>query len=112
MLVPIIWGAARSKAEKKQPALVPLKFPFPFFSLLSFSIVKYAQNARLITGTVTDTTGKPLQGVTIATDKSKKNVISKEDGSYSIQGVMLIKKLSFSYVGMKVITQPLNSTSS
>ena len=78
---------------------------FSFSILLSF--FSQAQNTT-VTGRVVDTTGQPLQRVTIATDRSRKSALTDQDGIFSITVTAVDKKLIFSFVGMKSFSQPLN----
>jgi len=94
---------------RKRRFFLPQKvFLFSLFVLLSF--VSHAQNT-IITGRVVDTTGQPLQRVTVVTDHSKKVVLTNQDGIYSIPVTSADKKLTFSFVGMVSSTQSLNGQS-
>ncbi|MDQ6903514.1 MAG: carboxypeptidase-like regulatory domain-containing protein, partial [Bacteroidota bacterium] len=104
------FGDLREGKQKKPQFLLSQKVFF-IFLFVSISFAGIAQNTT-ITGTVTDTTGSPIQGVTVTADHSKKAVISKEGGSFSIQVTPADKKLTFSFVGMSPLTQPLNGQTS
>lgn len=65
-----------------------------------------AQNT-IITGRVTDSASKPLPGVTVSTDKSKKFASTDNDGNFSITITSDDKSLIFTYVGMKSVTQAI-----
>ena len=82
---------------------------FIFSLLVMFSLMGTAQ---VITGEVKDTTGQPLQRVTVTTDHSKKSTLTDQNGSYSIPVTSADKKLTFSFVGMKPITQSLSGQTS
>ncbi len=82
---------------------------FIFSLLVMFSLMGTAQ---VITGEVKDTTGQPLQRVTVTTDHSKKSTLTDQNGSYSIPVTSADKKLTFSFVGMKPITQGLSGQTS
>ena len=71
-----------------------------------------AQNLTVITGNVVDSGKNPLQGVTVSTNASKKTVVTDQNGNYSIQIGNADKRLTFSYVGMKPITQPITGQAS
>ncbi|MGN6618743.1 MAG: SusC/RagA family TonB-linked outer membrane protein [Ilyomonas sp.] len=74
--------------------------------LLLFSFTAQAQTT--ITGRVIDSSSqRPLQGVTVSTDNSKRNAITDADGTFSIPVTAQDTKLSFSFVGMKTFTQNL-----
>lgn len=69
-----------------------------------------AQSQTLVTGRIVDSAGnKPLQGVTVATDISKRSAVTNASGVYQIRITDKDKKLVFSYVGMKSVTQMLGS---
>ncbi len=70
-----------------------------------------AQSQTLLTGRVVDSAGnKPLQGVTVATDMSKRSAVTNALGVYQIRVTDKDKKLVFSYVGMKPVTRMLGSS--
>lgn len=86
------------------------------FFFLSFLIVCSvsikAQTGKVITGTVVDSSGKqPLIGVTVTTNASKKSTMTDEEGKFSIPVTSADKKLTFSFVGMKTVTQNLTGGS-
>ena len=56
----------------------------------------YAQTSRTVTGKVTDQKGAPLTGVTISSVGVKKNSLSDNNGSFSIQVSEKVKALLFS----------------
>ncbi len=88
------------------------KMTLLFILTLSFIFLhegSYTQNNTII-GKVVDSTSKPLAGVTVSTDKSKRNTITNDDGSFKISVTSADKNLVFSYVGMKTVTQSLNGT--
>ncbi|MEO8414263.1 MAG: SusC/RagA family TonB-linked outer membrane protein [Ginsengibacter sp.] len=84
-------------------------FLVSFFALASLAGV--AQTTT-ITGRVVDSTGQPLQRVTVIADHSKKAVLTDQDGIYSIPVTAADKKITFSFVGMVPATQPLNGQTS
>ncbi|MEO6636773.1 MAG: TonB-dependent receptor plug domain-containing protein, partial [Ginsengibacter sp.] len=75
-----------------------------------FSFISEAQN-KTITGSVADTTGQPLQRVTVVTDRSRKSALTDQNGNYSITVTPADKNLIFSFVGMKSATQSLSGNS-
>lgn len=104
------FGMPQEIKQKKAGKLLPQKvFLFAFFMLLSF--LSHAQSATTITGTVTDTSGAIILGVTVTTDRSKKSVVTQEGGTFSISVTPADKKLTFSSVGMKPLTLPINGQS-
>ncbi len=85
--------------------LMPQKLSlFIFLVLLSAA----AQAQTNVTGNVQDSTGRPLQGVTVQTDNSKRSAITNENGSFSIRTTPADKRLMFSYIGMKGFTQSIS----
>jgi len=84
---------------------------FLFIFTLFFSFLGKSQT-ETITGNVVDSTGKPLQGVTVATDKSKRNAVTNEVGNFTIRTTAADRNLLFTYVGMRTVTQPLTGGSS
>lgn len=76
-----------------------------FFLLFCF----FAQAQTTISGKVVDSaTQRPLAGVTVSTDASKRSVTTSNEGVYTIQPTAKDRKLIFSFVGMKSFTQSLN----
>ncbi|MGN6801868.1 MAG: SusC/RagA family TonB-linked outer membrane protein [Ginsengibacter sp.] len=85
-------------------------FLISFFVFLSIGVK--AQTGKVITGTVVDSTGKtPLIGVTVVANSSKKSTITGENGKFTIEVTGADKKLTFSFVGMKPVTQTLTGQS-
>lgn len=79
------------------------------FMLLNIST--YAQG-KTVSGLVTDSSSKPLAGVTVGTNVSKKIVSTNADGEYIIQITDKDTKLTFSYVGLKGVTTDLTTSTS
>lgn len=77
--------------------------------VLSYSSV-LAQN-RTITGKVADETGKLLEGASIQMKGSKSAVLTKVDGSFSIQVPQNTKILTVSYVGFEPLEISLTGES-
>lgn len=72
-----------------------------FFLLMLFSAKVLAQQTVTVTGTVIDTAGETLPGVTISVkDNVSSGTITDNDGKFSIK-VMPYSTLIFSYVGYK-----------
>jgi len=76
---------------------------------LAYSSV-FAQN-RTITGKVTDENGKFLEGASVQVKGTRSAVLTKADGSFSIQVAQNVKTLSVSYVGSETLEISLNSQS-
>ncbi len=90
------------------------RWPLPpktlFFCLLLFlPFLSKAQEAT-VTGSVTDSASRPLSGVSISTDISKKNALTDDQGFFSIKVASRDKNLVFTYVGLKTVTQPINGS--
>lgn len=96
----------KKRGDRKAQVLLPHTFLFLSFIFLC-SLTAHAQTGRVITGSVADSLGQPLVGVTIATDNSRKNVVTDKNGNYSIPVTSADKRLVFSFVGLKSVTQPL-----
>ena len=69
-----------------------------------------AQN-RTITGKISDETGRSLEGASIQAKGSKTAVVSKADGSFTIQVAPNTKTLVVSYVGSEKVDITLNGQS-
>jgi len=76
-----------------------------FFVFLSF--MGFTQTT-IITGRVLDSTGAPLQRVTVIPDHSKKPVLTNEEGMFSLPVTASDKKITFSFIGMVPVTKPIN----
>ena len=77
--------------------------------VLAYSSV-LAQN-RTITGKVADETGKLLEGASVQAKGSKTAVLTKADGSFSIQVAPSVKSIIVSYVGSDAMEIALNGES-
>jgi TonB-linked SusC/RagA family outer membrane protein len=105
-----ILGEFQKVKQKRQNLHLPQVFLLGF--LILFSVIGEAQTAPIITGRVTDSSGKtPLLGVTVTANASKKTVVTKDNGEFSIPVTNADKKLTFSYVGMKTVTESINGQS-
>ncbi|GAB3423924.1 SusC/RagA family TonB-linked outer membrane protein [Niabella aquatica] len=69
--------------------------------LLLWVFISQAQETRIITGTVTDSSGTPLQGTSVAVKNSKTGTTTDAQGNYSIAvtGNADAKALVFSFAG-------------
>ncbi|MCW3078586.1 TonB-dependent receptor [Segetibacter sp.] len=90
--------------------MTPPKF-FLFFFLLFSSFLGRAQT-NTVTGVVADSTGRPLQGVTVITSNSNRNAVTNENGSFSIRTTAADRSLIFTYVGMRPFTQAISGSGS
>jgi TonB-dependent starch-binding outer membrane protein SusC len=77
--------------------------------VLAYSSV-FAQN-RTITGKVTDENGKFLEGASVQVKGTRSAVLTKADGTFSIQIAQNVKTLFVSYVGSETVEISLNSQS-
>jgi TonB-linked SusC/RagA family outer membrane protein len=69
-----------------------------------------AQNTKLISGTVTDEKGSPLQGATVTVKGAKKlNTVTDANGNYVINAPAGATALIVSYVGMKAVEVPIGT---
>jgi len=60
------------------------------------------QQAKTITGKVTDSFGSPLPGVTVAVKETTQGIITDENGNYKLSGIPDNAILQFSFVGMRM----------
>ncbi|MDF0717153.1 SusC/RagA family TonB-linked outer membrane protein [Muricauda sp. 334s03] len=79
-----------------------------FVSLLCFSIGAYAQEMN-VSGTVTDTSGMPLPGVSIVVVGSTNGTQTDFDGNYSISANKG-QTLRFSYIGQKTVERTVGTS--
>ncbi|MDU1889970.1 MAG: TonB-dependent receptor [Dysgonomonas sp.] len=89
------------KAIRKTLSLICISF----FLLCGQSV--YAQQKE-IKGTVTDSQGDPLIGVTISIKGTTKGVMTDLDGNYTISVSNNDKVLTATYIGMKTSEQPIS----
>ncbi|WP_081912607.1 SusC/RagA family TonB-linked outer membrane protein [Salegentibacter sp. Hel_I_6] len=85
-----------------------------FFLLMVFQINEaypYAQNQNTVTGTVTDSNGLPLPGVTVQEKGTNNGAQTDFDGNYSITLGDQDAVLVFSFVGMETVEQPVDGQS-
>ncbi len=81
-----------------------------FFCLLFLLPFLSKAQETTVTGSVTDSASRPLSGVSISTDVSKKNALTDDQGFFSIKVASRDKNLVFTYVGLKTVTQPINGS--
>lgn len=75
--------------------------------LLMFCGQAYAQQQKEIKGTVKDSAGEPLIGVTVSVKGTTKAAITDLDGNYTISVPANTQSLQATYVGMKPSDQPI-----
>lgn len=71
------------------------------------SLPAMAQQARVITGRVTDAVQAPLSNVTVQVKGGTQAVRTGADGRFSIQAGSGMQTLVFSFVGMQTVEQPV-----
>ena len=76
--------------------LLPARF---LLFLGSFLLFATAASAQAITGKISDETGKPMSGVSVAEKGTSKGVSSRADGTYTITVSSPKAVLVFSYIG-------------
>ncbi len=92
-----------------------ISFSFGKGILLAFMwIISLAMFAQQITvkGTVKDTKGEPLIGVTVRVEGTSTGTITDMDGVFTLSNVSADATLEFSYVGMKTQRIPVNGRTS
>src|SRR5687768_218371 len=78
---------------------------FAFICIHLFAVATALAQDRTITGTISDDTGTPLGGVTIAAKGQPEiNTLSNIDGKFSIKLPSTVKSLVISHVGMSTLT--------
>lgn len=82
-------------------------FLMPFYSFNAQAGTVLEPPQATITGTVTDSTGKPLAGVNIVVESKHIGTISELDGSFTIQA-SATDVLVFSMVGFKALSVPID----
>ena len=87
-----------------------IKRAFMALLLSVFCFVAYAQ--KTVTGTVVDTTGEPMIGVSILVDGTTNGGVTDFDGNFTIQNVPEDGVLKISYVGFKDQKIPVAGKSS
>lgn len=88
-------------------------FPMAFLLVLTIfcftALPTYAQNGILVSGTVKDAKGSPLQGVTISLKASNKNALTDAEGRFKIQVPNSNAILVFSFVGHETTEKTVGS---
>lgn len=90
-----------AKSNSKIQSLFLLLFLMTGFQIMSAQQIS-------ITGTVTDTTGEPLLGVSVTVPGTPTGVSTDLDGKFSINADAK-GKLKFSYVGYQTVEEPINN---
>lgn len=90
-----------AKSNSKIQSLFLLLFMMTGFQIMSAQQIS-------ITGTVTDTTGEPLLGVSVTVPGTPTGVSTDLDGKFSINADAK-GKLKFSYVGYQTVEEPINN---
>ena len=86
-----------------------LKFFFTAVALMAFSIAAIAQNKQ-VSGTVTDSDGQPLPGVSVFVEGTNVGTVTDINGTYNltIRGGNVLK---YSFFGMRDVTVPIGDQS-
>ncbi len=86
--------------------------PKTLFILFMFFLpfLSKAQDDKSVSGSVVDSATRPLSGVTVTTDASKRNAVTDEGGLFTIKVSPKDKNLIFTYVGLKTVTQPISGS--
>lgn len=92
----MIYFKPTSKREKGKTSLIGRAF-LTLVALL-MAIPAFAQNVD-VTGTVLDTNGEPLIGVTVMVSGTSNGTATDLDGNYELKNVPSKGKLVFSYIG-------------
>lgn len=90
-----------AKSNSKIQSLFLLLFLMTGFQIMSAQQIS-------ITGTVTDTTGEPLLGVSVTVPGTPTGVSTDLDGKFSINADAK-GKIKFSYVGYQAVEEPINN---
>ena len=90
-----------AKSNSKIQSLFLLLFLMTGFQIMSAQQIS-------ITGTVTDTTGEPLLGVSVTVPGTPTGVSTDLDGKFSMNADAK-GKLKFSYVGYQAVEEPINN---
>ena len=90
-----------AKSNSKIQSLFLLLFLMTGFQIMSAQQIS-------ITGTVTDTTGEPLLGVSVTVPGTPTGVSTDLDGKFSINADAK-GKLKFSYIGYQAVEEPINN---
>jgi TonB-linked SusC/RagA family outer membrane protein len=77
-----------------------LKIKFAIIALLIVSSQNVMAQSKTIQGVVTDSAGFPLPGASINVQGSKNSASTDFDGKYSLKGVSVTDKITYSYVGL------------
>ena len=76
-------------------------------SLLVLGADGFAQNARRVSGTVSDQNGNPVAGAAVLVTGTNRYAVSGDDGSWSIDGVAQNATLSVTCLGYEDVILPL-----
>lgn len=93
------------------PALLLFRYrlmSLTLFSCILLSVFSFAQSSKLITGSVRDNKGQPLEGVTVAESGTTNMVYTNSTGNFSISVATGSVSLVFSSVGFASQTVPLS----
>ncbi len=71
-------------------------------------IGQLAQQQKVVSGKVTDSTGQPLPGVTVVVKGTTQGIVTNADGEYSLSNIPDDATLQFSFVGMRTQEIPVS----
>ncbi|MEO8532285.1 MAG: TonB-dependent receptor [Flavobacterium sp.] len=84
-----------------------LKLKFAIIGLLIISSQNVMAQSKTIQGVVTDPSGIPLPGAGINVEGSKNSASTDFDGKYSLKGVNVTDRITYTYVGLISQTIPV-----
>jgi TonB-linked SusC/RagA family outer membrane protein len=90
----------------KQKCFLAMRLILMLLLVGAFHSAVYAQN--VVTGTITDSTGKPLAGVSVQKKNSKTGTVTNAQGVYSINASST-DVLVFSYIGYQTQEMPIGN---
>ncbi|MEW5845130.1 MAG: DUF4139 domain-containing protein [Bacteroidota bacterium] len=104
------WKNVKVKLTNSEPnvsGVAPALKPY----LLNYGLQppRYGKIVNVVQGRVTDTQGNPLPGTNIVISGTSIGTIADTDGKYSINIPTDANSLTFSMLGFKSLTQPINS---
>ena len=82
-----------------------------FLWAMALMMSSFTAAALTVSGTVTDTTGEVLIGVSVTVKDAAKSAVTDLDGNYTLTGIDENATLQFSYVGFKGVEVAVNGRS-
>jgi len=94
---------------KKNTCLLSLRsMMLTLFFVLAFGLLSAQAQTKQFTGTVTDSNGEPLPGVTVMVQGTTNGTITDLDGKYQLHASEGAK-LVFSFIGYETVTMPASN---